>query len=76
MLTRPAAGWYITGRKMKQGSLLLLPMDIPQVAPDLGRGAATEQLPRLDIQPELRERLLPFCRLRYGQVWQDLCRTL
>ena len=29
-------------------------------------------LPRLDAVPELRERLLPFCRLQPGEIWQDL----
>lgn len=28
-------------------------------------------LPRLDKHPELRERLLPYCRLSYGDVWND-----
>lgn len=28
-------------------------------------------LPRLDRNPELRERLLPFCRLKHGDVWED-----
>jgi site-specific DNA-methyltransferase (adenine-specific) len=28
-------------------------------------------LPRLDESPELRERLLPFCRLKPGGIWQD-----
>ncbi|MEQ8838651.1 MAG: site-specific DNA-methyltransferase [Lacipirellulaceae bacterium] len=28
-------------------------------------------LPRLDNDPELRERLLPFCRLSAGDVWED-----
>jgi site-specific DNA-methyltransferase (adenine-specific) len=32
---------------------------------------ATEQLPRLDSAPQLREKLLPFCRLQYGDVWKD-----
>jgi len=28
-------------------------------------------LPRLDLHPELRERLLPFCRLSPGEIWTD-----
>lgn len=28
-------------------------------------------LPRLDATPELRERLLPFCRLGAGDIWED-----
>ncbi len=34
-------------------------------------GATTEQLPRLDSNPQLRERLLPLCRLKHGEVWED-----
>lgn len=28
-------------------------------------------LPRLDDTPKIRERLLPFCRLAAGEIWQD-----
>lgn len=28
-------------------------------------------LPRLDGNPEIRERLLPFCRLEPGEIWDD-----
>ncbi|MFW6170522.1 MAG: site-specific DNA-methyltransferase, partial [Planctomycetota bacterium] len=28
-------------------------------------------LPRLDDNAELRERLLPFCRLQPGEIWND-----
>jgi site-specific DNA-methyltransferase (adenine-specific) len=28
-------------------------------------------LPRLDTSPELRDRLLPYCRLKPGEIWQD-----
>lgn len=28
-------------------------------------------LPRLDTSPEMRETLLPFCRLKAGEVWED-----
>ena len=28
-------------------------------------------LPRLDSSPEIREKLLPFCRLQPGQIWVD-----
>src|SRR6056297_740723 len=31
----------------------------------------TETLPRLDSNPELRERLLQYCRLKKGEVWKD-----
>ena len=28
-------------------------------------------LPRLDASPEVKARLLPYCRLRPGEIWQD-----
>jgi site-specific DNA-methyltransferase (adenine-specific) len=28
-------------------------------------------LPRLDNDPQVRQRLLPFCRLRCGEIWED-----
>jgi len=36
-----------------------------------GRGQTTERLKRLDLQGELRENVLPHCRLGYGDVWDD-----
>lgn len=35
------------------------------------RGSTSEQLPRLDSNPQIRESLLPLCRLRHGEVWED-----
>ena len=32
---------------------------------------ATEPLPRLDFDAEIREKLLPHCRLKLGDVWED-----
>ncbi|MYI77518.1 MAG: site-specific DNA-methyltransferase, partial [Gammaproteobacteria bacterium] len=29
-------------------------------------------LPRLDLESELREQILPHCRLRKGEIWSDL----
>jgi len=37
----------------------------------VGRGRTTERLKRLDLQGELREKVLPYCRLDYGDVWED-----
>ena len=34
-------------------------------------GATSERLPRLDANPDLRRRLLPLCRLRRGEIWED-----
>lgn len=30
-----------------------------------------EVLPRLDTNPEIREKILPYCRLKTGEVWTD-----
>ena len=37
----------------------------------VSRGSTTERLQRLDLHGELREKILPLCRLRYGEVWED-----
>ena len=34
-------------------------------------GNMRERLPRLDGNPELRKRILPYCRLKEGEVWED-----
>lgn len=34
-------------------------------------GKTTEKLTRLDIDEELREKILPYCRLKKGEVWKD-----
>lgn len=30
-----------------------------------------EELKRLDLEGDLRRKILPFCRLQYGEVWED-----
>src|SRR4030042_1813922 len=30
-----------------------------------------EKLKRLDIDKDLRNKILPFCRLKYGEIWED-----
>lgn len=30
-----------------------------------------EELKRLDLEGELKRKVLPFCRLQYGEVWED-----
>lgn len=34
-------------------------------------GKTVERLKRLDLHGSLREKILPFCRLEYGQIWED-----
>lgn len=35
------------------------------------RGRTTEKLKRLDLHGQLKEKALRYCRLRYGDVWED-----
>lgn len=35
---------------------------------------ATEPLPRLDSDTEIRQNLLPYCRLKPGDIWEDTVR--
>lgn len=30
-----------------------------------------EKLERLDLEGELRQKVLPLCRLKYGEIWED-----
>lgn len=42
--------------------------------PPRQRGKTSEELERLDPQSDVRKRILPFCRLRAGEVWEDSLR--
>lgn len=55
----------------KQATFLTLDEVADESAQAVTKGATTERLPRLDVHPELRERLLPLCRLQVGDVWID-----
>ncbi|MEW6481972.1 MAG: site-specific DNA-methyltransferase [bacterium] len=35
------------------------------------KGGTTECLKRLDLHGELQKRILPLCRLKYGDIWED-----
>jgi DNA modification methylase len=43
-------------------------------SPSLRRSRTREQIGRLDLRPQLRQRLMRFCRLRYGEIWEDPAR--
>jgi len=49
----------------------LFPVEGEARRPQVRRGMTSERLKRLDVQPEVRELLLPFCRLKHGETWQD-----
>lgn len=48
-----------------------LPAQTVQAQPAGGNGKTTERLPRLDANPVLREQLGRYCRLSYGEIWED-----
>ncbi|MEJ2104014.1 MAG: hypothetical protein P8X47_05490, partial [Ignavibacteriaceae bacterium] len=35
------------------------------------KGKTIEKLSRLDIDIELRKKILPYCRLKKGEIWED-----
>ena len=35
------------------------------------KGNTTERLTRLDIDEELRKKILPYCRIKKGEIWED-----
>ncbi len=35
------------------------------------KGKTAERLERLDLHGELRKKILPLCRLKYGEIWED-----
>jgi len=35
------------------------------------KGKTREKLKRLDLNSELKEKILPLCRLKYGEIWED-----
>ena len=35
------------------------------------RNISSEKLTRLDIKGELKDKILPLCRLQKGEIWED-----
>ncbi|RME87235.1 MAG: site-specific DNA-methyltransferase [Planctomycetota bacterium] len=52
-------------KESKKQNLLIPPNSLSS------HGKTTEKLGRLDSNPILMEKLLPFCRLKYGEIWED-----
>ncbi|MBI5125353.1 MAG: site-specific DNA-methyltransferase [Planctomycetes bacterium] len=46
-------------------------MSIPNKKKEGQPGKTTERLKRLDFHARLNEKVLPLCRLKYGEVWED-----
>lgn len=57
-------------RVQKSESLNLFP-DLDLVKKDKSKGKTTEGLERLDLHGELGKKILPLCRLKYGEIWED-----
>ena len=49
----------------------LFPTDNTRPVSQAKKGETTERLKRIDTNVELREQLLPFCRLKQGEIWED-----
>ncbi|MDY6969406.1 MAG: site-specific DNA-methyltransferase [Spirochaetota bacterium] len=35
------------------------------------KGKTSEHLVRLDLHGEIRDKIIPYCRLKYGDIWED-----
>ncbi len=44
--------------------------NLPSLPANGGRSIPTEKLTRLDLGG-MKEKLLPFCRLKHGEIWED-----
>lgn len=65
------SGVFSVGYLGNVGMRDLFEMDYNPSLASPRRGPSTERLTRLDYSPALRERLLPYCRLRRGEIWSD-----
>ena len=45
--------------------------NIPSIKKEKNNGATVEQLRRLDFDGELKRKILPLCRLKKGDIWED-----
>lgn len=55
----------------RQGYLMELFNPESVVDNDIKKGTTTERLERLDFNSGLKSKVLPLCRLKYGEVWTD-----
>ena len=49
----------------------LFPADDVRPVSRAKKGETTERLKRIDTDAKLREQLLPYCRLKHGDIWED-----
>jgi site-specific DNA-methyltransferase (adenine-specific) len=56
---------------MGQQLSLFVNTDVKKTSPRRSAGQTREQVKRLDLDQQTRERILPLCRLSYGEIWED-----
>ena len=56
---------------MGQQLSLFVNTDVKETRPRRSAGQTREQVKRLDLDQQTRERILPLCRLSYGEIWED-----
>ena len=56
---------------MKPAQTTLFPTVSLKPTTGARQGKTIERLKRLDTDAELRERLIPYCRLKHGEIWED-----
>ena len=57
--------------KMKSIENLELFPDLDLTEKTKSKGKSVERLSRLDLHGELKGKILPLCRLKYGEIWED-----
>ena len=56
---------------MGQQLSLFVNTDVKKTSLRRSAGQTREQVKRLDLDQQTRERILPLCRLSYGEIWED-----
>ncbi|MGA9350545.1 MAG: site-specific DNA-methyltransferase [Anaerolineae bacterium] len=56
---------------MGQQLALFVDTDVQKAKRRRSAGRTREQVNRLDLDQQTRERILPLCRLSYGEIWED-----
>jgi len=56
---------------MGQQLALFVNTGVEKTRPQRSVGQTREQVKRLDLDQQTRERILPLCRLSYGEIWED-----
>ena len=57
--------------KVQENQNMSLFPDLDFIEKSKTKGETTEGLERLDLHGEPQEKILPLCRLKYGEIWKD-----